>query len=345
VAPEAVDEHAVGLPPVVAPAASSSAHQIRTMQCMEVWGGNTAIDSAVAVPGLDVWVYAKPYQGQAAGGDVHYVSSCATGRISRLLVADVSGHGTKVSELARSLRDCMRRHVNFLDQSRFVRQLNTEFSSLTEMGRFATAIVATYWAPTDYLVASNAGHPRPLLYRARDRAWRVLSDPKRRDPAHSAQAQPAGDTPNNLPLGIDDVSNYDQFAVKLEKGDLVLLYTDSLIEARPPGGAMLQELGLLKLVAQLDPTDPHRLVHELVRRVEAYCAPGDPGDDVTILALAPTGIKPRPTLSARVGAISSFLQTLAASWRPNAPPVPWPEFSIINILGPFIPGINRRHGG
>jgi sigma-B regulation protein RsbU (phosphoserine phosphatase) len=57
---------------------------------MEVWGGNAAIDNGVIMPGLDAWVYARPYQQQAAGGDIHYVSSCATGRIIRLLVADVS---------------------------------------------------------------------------------------------------------------------------------------------------------------------------------------------------------------------------------------------------------------
>src|SRR5687768_16715973 len=144
-----------------------------TMQCMEVWGGNQAVDNGVIMPGLDAWVYSRPYRDESAGGDIHYVSSCATGRITRILVADVSGHGQAVAQVAASLRTLMRRFVNFVDQGRLVRGLNTEFASLAEMGSFATAVVATYWAPTDDLVISNAGHPRPLWYRARARAWEV----------------------------------------------------------------------------------------------------------------------------------------------------------------------------
>src|SRR5205809_333204 len=84
----------------------------QVMQCMEVWGGNQIVDNGVNMPGLDAWVYSKPYGDAAGGGDVHYVSSCATGRIMRLLVADVSGHGSAVSSVAGQLRALMRRYVN-----------------------------------------------------------------------------------------------------------------------------------------------------------------------------------------------------------------------------------------
>src|SRR6187402_1776010 len=77
---------------------SAAEHAGHVMQCMEVWGGNQAFDSSLALPGLDAWVYSRPYGQSAIGGDVYYVSSCATGRIMRLLLADVSGHGAVVSE-------------------------------------------------------------------------------------------------------------------------------------------------------------------------------------------------------------------------------------------------------
>ena len=60
------------------------------LQCMEVWGGNHSADGAVTMSGLDAWIYSEPYRGDAGGGDVYYVSSCATGRITRMLVADVA---------------------------------------------------------------------------------------------------------------------------------------------------------------------------------------------------------------------------------------------------------------
>src|SRR5437899_11480300 len=83
------------------------------MQCMEVWGGNQAVDSGVVMVGLDAWVFSRPFeQSQEGGGDVYYVSSCATGRITRLLVADVSGHGSAVCDVAGQLRSLMRRNIN-----------------------------------------------------------------------------------------------------------------------------------------------------------------------------------------------------------------------------------------
>jgi sigma-B regulation protein RsbU (phosphoserine phosphatase) len=133
------------------------------MSCMEVWGGSETADAAVNLPGLDAWVYSRPYEQADAGGDVYYVSSCATGRINRLLVADVSGHGDKVRAIAIQLRDLMRRYVNFLDQSKFVLNMNGRFVESSAAGCFATAVVTTFFAPTRTLSVCNAGHPPPPI--------------------------------------------------------------------------------------------------------------------------------------------------------------------------------------
>src|SRR5437870_8739541 len=101
------------------------------MQCMEVWGGSQLTDRGVEFGGLDVWVYSKPYGQAQSGGDVYYASSCATGRISRLLLADVSGHGSAVASTAADLRTLMRRFVNRLEQAEFVRLLNQQFIALS----------------------------------------------------------------------------------------------------------------------------------------------------------------------------------------------------------------------
>jgi sigma-B regulation protein RsbU (phosphoserine phosphatase) len=119
--------------------------------------------------GLDCWVYSKPHGKAPCGGDVYYASSCATGRIIRLLLADVAGHGYAVSRVADDLRALMRRFVNRLDQAEFVALLNDQFASSSPGDVFATAIVATFFAPSRRLCLCNAGHPRPLLYSASTR--------------------------------------------------------------------------------------------------------------------------------------------------------------------------------
>src|ERR1700722_19083859 len=101
------------------------------MQCLEVWGGNQVVDSAVVMSGLDAWVYSRPYGQSTDGGDVYYVSSCATGRISRLLVADVTGHGASVAGTAAKLRWLMRKYVNYVDQGRFVQSMNQQFMTIS----------------------------------------------------------------------------------------------------------------------------------------------------------------------------------------------------------------------
>ena len=115
------------------------------MQCMEIWGGNRTIDKSFEAPGLDIYVHSIPYkESKTGGGDIYYVTSCASGRICRLLLADVSGHGEDVSEIAISLRDLLRDNVNRISQARFVSQMNKEFSTVSDSNRFATAVVATF---------------------------------------------------------------------------------------------------------------------------------------------------------------------------------------------------------
>src|ERR1700735_4351469 len=119
----------------------------KLMHCMEVWGGNPRTDSGVLIPGLDAWIYSEPWQNETAGGDVHYLSSCASGQVVRMLVADVAGHGGSGAQLASDRRLMMRRYVNDHDQLRFVGALNREFTAAASGGVFATAVAMTFDSP------------------------------------------------------------------------------------------------------------------------------------------------------------------------------------------------------
>src|SRR3984957_16578292 len=130
--------------------------QGHTLQCMEIWGGIEPVERAVSTPGLDLWVYSQPFEGDAQGGDVYYVTLCGGGIITRLVVADVSGHGSSVAEFSSSLRSLVRQNINQKSQKRLVERLNRQFALEAEMQRFATALVITYLASTDRLSVCNA---------------------------------------------------------------------------------------------------------------------------------------------------------------------------------------------
>ena len=94
------------------------------MQCLEVRGGNCRTNELFEMVGLRAWVFSRPHAGADGGGDVHYISSCASGRITRMLLADVSGHGAGVGVVAEGLRDLMRKNINYVNQTRLVREMN-----------------------------------------------------------------------------------------------------------------------------------------------------------------------------------------------------------------------------
>jgi serine phosphatase RsbU (regulator of sigma subunit) len=254
---------------------------------MEIWGGNCAADAAVSTPGLDLWVYSRPFEGSADGGDVHYVSLCGGGKITRFMLADVSGHGAMVADLARSLRNLMRRNINRKSQERLVKELNRSFGELAKLRRFATAVVATYLTKGDRLAVCNAGHPRPLWFDSAAGAWSFLS----------ASEVASREALTNLPLGIDDTTCYDQTEVVLSRGDLVLFYTDALTEASNAEGKLLGESGLLESVRSLDVTEPRALAGALIRRIDDFRGGKPADDDLTFLLLHHNaGGPPRLTL-------------------------------------------------
>jgi phosphoserine phosphatase RsbU/P len=301
------------------------------MTCMEVWGGSQLTTRRVEMGGLDAWVYSRPFGDAERGGDVYYASSCATGRIARLLLADVSGHGNTVASTAANLRTLMRRFVNRLDQTEFVRLLNQQFTALSESGTFATAIVATFFAPTQRLIVCNAGHPRPLLYQAAKQEWTFLG----------AEAT-IDDAPNNIPLGIIDVSEYEQFDVELKTGDCILTYTDALIESRDADGEMLGEAGLLRIVRLVGEVEPQLLTKTVLREIADRHPDNLTEDDVTVLLVRANGQKPHPSLKDFLWANIRFVGSLLRAINPWAERPPLPDLNVANIGGAIIPALEQR---
>jgi phosphoserine phosphatase RsbU/P len=267
------------------------------MQCMEVWGGNRPVDSGVIMPGVDAWVYSQPCENQAAGGDVHYVSTCCGGKVVRMVVADISGHGAGVAETGANLRMLMRRFINHRNQLSAVRHLNREFTAASTNGVFATAVVMTFESSGNRLVVSNAGHPPPLWYQAKRRRWTLL-EPK--------TDQDGG----GIPWGIEDESSYEQFQSSLGVGDIILCYTDSLAESKGPDGEFLGTAGLLRIAASIGNVTPSQLIPRLLAEI----AKDDPSyaarDDVTCLAFRPNGL--RPSVPIRDLLLAPFRMALGA---------------------------------
>src|SRR5260370_8772952 len=89
----------------------------RHLACTETWAGNDQTASLIELPGLTAWEHSVPGDLSHARGDVHYVSVCPNCAVSRIALADVSGHGQEVALFCGKLRDLRQRSPRFLVQS------------------------------------------------------------------------------------------------------------------------------------------------------------------------------------------------------------------------------------
>ena len=239
--------------------------------CTEVWGGNRKVSRTVELPSLTAWVASHPLDDEEGGGDLHYMSVCDYDLISRVALADVSGHGRDVSAVTQTLRQLMHENINVWDQSDFMRGLNDAFN---KSKKYATAIILSFHRVTGRLAFSNAGHSPPLWYHAGQHSWGWLEE----------ENNPRLKKVAGLPVGLIPGTDYSQTVVTLKPSDILVLYTDGITETE---NGTSQELGREQLLdwACRAPMDSAKALGEdLLQRLESFRG-GLLNDDETLLVL------------------------------------------------------------
>ena len=251
---------------------------LRRLECAETWAGNERTASLIELPGLVAWVHSVPAGPGDAGGDVHYVSVCPSCLVSRIALADVSGHGLAVVALGEKLRELMQQYLRALEQVGLMRELNESVREELDGVHYATMVAVGWHGRRGLLVATNAGHPPPLWYRTERGEWSWLETQRA-----SEQGRPAG-----VPLGLLADINYDRTIVKPRVGDLVVLYSDGVSEATNPLGEELGRDGLMAIARVLDLSSPAAFGAELTSALHAFRGSVEPADDETIIVLQRT---------------------------------------------------------
>jgi phosphoserine phosphatase RsbU/P len=245
------------------------------LRCAETWAGNEGTSSAVELPGLRVWVHSRPSGSSEAGGDVHYVSVCPSCIVSRIALADVSGHGHAVVALSARLRELMQKYLTALEQTSLMRDLNE--AAMTELDgvHYATMVAVGFHGRRGLLVMTNAGHPPAFWYRANRGEWGWF-EPR------SARMRPGV---NGTPLGLLPNASYDRIVVKPEPDDLIVLYSDGISEAINPAGRELGRDDFMTLARTVDPSSAETLGTQLIQAVTAFRGGQAQEDDETIIVL------------------------------------------------------------
>ena len=247
--------------------------QQHALVCMEVWGGNRSVTRTVELSNLKAWVYSNPVGAQHRGGDVHYLSVCGQAVLSRVVLADVSGHGAEVSAPAQVLLALMREHINTWDQTDFVRGLNKSFRGCVANGKYATAAVLGVLRDTGETAFTNAGHLPPLWYRSKTARWGWLDE----------EACQATCGVEGLPVGLIQGTKYRQTLIQLAPSDILVLYTDGITEAESASGEMLGRDRLMEWIRSAPVDSPADVGRFLLNRLGEFRK--DFVDDETIIAI------------------------------------------------------------
>jgi len=243
--------------------------------CMEITGGRISEDVLYEMPGLKMRVFSKQSQmGLEGGGEIHFVSSCASGRITRILIADICGSESIFKQFSCQIRDGLLRSINSIWQDRVVNEMEEQIKEFASHGGFATASIATFFAPTRNFVMCNIGNPPPIIYRHKQRAWEVI---------HGKQQESITEE------AIDGVFTKDEYRfieTKLEVGDHFLVYGNGFAQSTFPGGDIVGHSRLLSALKDASHTNPETRVEHLVRLVRDA---SEESEDSTILACSVTG--------------------------------------------------------
>jgi hypothetical protein len=80
------------------------------LECKEIWGGIRNRDIEVSAGKVIGSIYSTSSEG-GMGGDIYYFGVCKGDLITRLAIADVTGHGKAVSEISRYVFDTLKAHM------------------------------------------------------------------------------------------------------------------------------------------------------------------------------------------------------------------------------------------
>jgi phosphoserine phosphatase RsbU/P len=174
------------------------------------WAARLAPEELPDFPGFELGRVYEPGTGMMAG-DFYDVFRVSPSRIAAV-IGDVTGHGIEASITAFQAKYLLRVFLRqYRDPAQAMEELNSQMSALERVEEFISLLVVVFDTDSGTLRVCSAGHPAGWLW-------------------HAKEVRPLRATGPLLML--DPNSHYHSREIDLESGDLVLLYTDGLAEAR-----------------------------------------------------------------------------------------------------------------
>lgn len=227
---------------------------------------NLLPSSPPSVPGLRVAGACRPARN--VGGDYFDFLVRADGNRLAAAVADVSGHNVASAILMAVARSALRGEVqrSWIPGAVLERLNRLMFEDLMRAESFLSVLLCVYEPGKRVLRYSSAGHHPPLLLRPGEGAVRPLGT-------------------SGLLVGVECDESYTEESIILSDGDVVLLYTDGLIEARSPDGSQYGADRLGRALVRHAARSPEDLLDAILDEVHAFGEGRQAADDRTVVVL------------------------------------------------------------
>lgn len=210
-------------------------------------------------------IAAYNYSSEEVSGDYYDFASSFADRLN-LVIADVSGKGVPAGLLMAFLRGSLRAAMQTgYATDVALTKMNRLLWESTEQNQFVTAIYGTLDSTNCILAFSNAGHNPPLLIDRRGAAT-YIDD-------------------GGLPLGLFEEARYYEYFLRIEPGQIIILYTDGVTEAAGENGVEYGQDRLARVAREGRGLRAHDLIPHIYDDILRHTQGRRPTDDATLLAI------------------------------------------------------------
>jgi len=214
-------------------------------------------------PGLELTARYVPAEKRTVGGDWYDVFTLPSGDLW-IVVGDVAGHGLAAAVVMGRIRSALRAFtVLDLPPAEVLRLLDRKMQ-LFEMGTIATVAVACTAPPFERMELAVAGHPPPVIARGKTSTDLVPTD-------------------RGLPLGAWTEAPRSSTTFGVDVGDVLLFYTDGLVERRQES----IEVGLERLRRAVTARDVRGVASDVMRALIGNVVPQD---DIALVVARRTAV-------------------------------------------------------
>lgn len=213
---------------------------------------------------LDIASYFNP--ATQVGGDYFDYFQLQEDQLG-LVMADVSGHGTSAALVMTMVKGIMHAITqNFTSPEAVLKELNAIINQIGPREKFVTMAFLVFDLSAGQLRFSNAGHNPILFYQKMARQCEMI---ELRGPA----------------LGLSKLSSYQQKEMKLDSGDLIVVYTDGVTEAFNKKGEMFEESGLRAAVSAAVSSPSSEIIAHVKNEILKFTDGAQQSDDMAIIAV------------------------------------------------------------